>query len=456
MRFITFLLTSFVMLVAFPQSSSAAKSPVGSWLGTLQLSPQAKLRIVFNVTENSNGSYSVTMDSPDQGAKGIPCQTNYLSADSINVSVRSIGFSYSGRIEGEKMTGSFSQNGMKLPLELTYVKAEAMRPQTPKPPFPYSERSVKFGNANALLAGTLLLPQNFSADTPVVLMITGSGQQNRDEEVFGHKPFWVIADYLARNDIGSLRYDDRGVGESTGDFKTATTHDFALDAAEGIRYLKNTEGFRNVGVLGHSEGGAIAFMLGGEKEFRYDARPKFIVTLGAPAMRGDSLLADQNEALLKGRGVSAETAALYAEALKKLYDVKIHQGSKAACASVDDITKSWPADPVLAQLKENLRQVAMTENPWFDYFQSYSPAKAIAATQCPVLALYGGKDIQVLPINAEALKKLNGKVDVRVMPDRNHLMQTAKTGMMEEYETIEETISPEVLETIVTFINALK
>lgn len=416
----------------------------GSWEGVLKVTPQMNIRIVLNI-ENKGGVTTVTLDSPDQNAYGIPGQVKYISADSVNVSVSAIGASYAGRLKDGNLEGVFRQAMAQLPMTMKPGKEELKRLQTPVPPFPYTTEDVAF-TTNQLdsyaLTGTLTLPRGWNAETPMVVMVTGSGIQNRDEEVAGHRPFAVIADYLARNGIGSLRYDDRGYG-AEGQTPDFTTETFAKDARAAVDCLRERK-FRKVGVLGHSEGGMIAFMLAADK-----TAPSFIVTMGAPALRGDSLLCDQNLAILEAGATPRDVTDRYIAALHELYAKKIaHQQ-----IDVDALTAAWPAKLVYAQLRDNLRKIAADNNKWMDYFIAYSPAKSIAATHVPALALYGGKDVQVrASANAYRLRRLNPAVDVRVFPGLNHLMQHAVTGLPTEYAALEETISPEVLSAIVEFI----
>ena len=268
----------------------------GAWHGTLKITPQVELKIVFNFKTGEDGKPSVTLDSPDQGAYGIAGEVNFISADSVNVTVSRIGLTFTGRKQDGKLIGKCTQGAMSTDLELSPGIVELKRPQTPKPPYPYTTKEVRFNNLSddVTLAGTLALPESFNEATPVIVMITGSGLQNRDEELYGHKPFAVIADYLARNGIATLRYDDRGYGESTGDGKNATTEDFARDAKTAMEYLRKEMKFKNVGILGHSEGAAVAFMLGADNNPGLFSNPNFIIAIGAQAVRGDSVLIDQS------------------------------------------------------------------------------------------------------------------------------------------------------------------
>lgn len=431
---------------------------VGSWQGRLKVTPQVELKLVFHLETDAAGRASVTLDSPDQGVYGIVGEVDCLSADSIRVSVRRIGLSYAGHREGDEWVGRCTQGAMDEELILYAGKAEAGRPQTPRPPFPYGTEEVTFNNLRdqVVLAGTLTLPEGCTAETPAVVMVTGSGLQNRDEEIFGHKPFAVIADYLARNGIASLRYDDRGFGESTGDGTNATTEDFAQDAKAGVEYMRRIGNFKHVGVLGHSEGATVAFMLGAKNDPVLCAGPDFIIALGAQAVRGDSILIDQSTTALEQGNMPERVVSDYAEALRKVYALKMEKGDGEAFDRVEAICAGWETTPVHAALKENLKKIAGEPNPWIGYFIGFSPAGSIAATDCPAFVLYGEKDIQIRPdLNMPPMRRLAPDATIKLYPGLNHLFQQAQTGAVLEYGTIEETISPEVLRDIQNFITSL-
>ena len=234
--------------------SLVANAQEGRWKGELNL-PGTKLPVVFNFS-----SEGCTMDSPRQGAVGRKTDWTRSENGDVKISIPTIGGSYEGRLEGKEIKGVFKQMGMSFPLNLTETRLN--RPQTPVAPFPYTTEEVKFKNGDIELNGTLTLPAGFSKKTPVLVMVTGSGQQNRDEELFEHKPFAVIADAFARKGIATLRYDDRFFGDKSKDFGKFTTYDFKEDALAAINLLRGR--FDNVGVLGHSDGGTIALMLAAE------------------------------------------------------------------------------------------------------------------------------------------------------------------------------------------------
>lgn len=392
-------------------SVSAQYTMDGVWTGKLNVGPQT-LTLVLHVAHEASGNAVCSLDSPDQGAMNIPVKSDYCSADSINISLEQLGLSYQGRLKGDEIVGTFTQ-GAAFPLTLKRGEETLKRPQNPMEPFPYKTEEVTFTNATdkATLAGTLSYPTDYKkGKTPVVLMVTGSGQENRDEEVFGHKPFLVIADYLARHGVASLRYDDRGFGKSTGgDVKHATTADFARDAASGIEFLRTLKCFSKVGVLGHSEGGSIAFMLGAK------GKVDFVISMAGIGVRGDTALTAQANRLLELSGQPMRLSTLQ-------YHVNAY----------------------------------MKKSPWLNFFMDYDPSDDITKTLCPVMAINGERDVQVISsLNLIGIKghlTENPKNFVKEYPALNHLFQHCTTGNVSEYRMIEETISPEVLEDIVRFI----
>lgn len=386
---------------------------LGSWSGKLNVGAMS-LTLVLHL-EQADGEVNITLDSPDQGAKGISASKEFLSDDSIAVKVEAIGMTYRARLKDGKLDGMFAQNGVKIPLVLTKGAVEAKkRPQLPKPPYPYETEEVTFMNENdgATLAGTLTWPVGYDKKQKpmVVLLVTGSGQQNRDEEVFDHKPFLVIADYLARQGIATLRYDDRATGKSVGgDVANGTTEDFSRDAAAGLDYLRSLKAFDKVGLLGHSEGGAIAFILGAQN------KTDFIISLAGPGVKGDTLLAAQSNHILS---LSGQPANMTVERYRQL---------------------------------EESQQL-----PWLRWFNDYDPSEDIRHTRCPVLALNGDRDCQVISsLNLTAIKQLlplSKKNLVKEYPGLNHLFQHCTTGLPTEYGIIEETISTDVLQDIALWI----
>ncbi len=426
-----------------------AESISGSWNGKLQAGPNT-LTIVIHIDGDS-----CTMDSPDQGAFGLPARLKKCTADSLIIEFPQMKVEYEGVKVSDEIRGTFTQMGYAMPLTLKQGKPVYNRPQTPQPPFPYGTEEVTFINPHdgASLSGTLTYPTDFNrGTTPVVLMVSGSGLQNRDEELFQHRPFAVIADYLARNGVATLRYDDRSVGKSTGDAKNATTATFAQDAEAGLKYLRDKGEFGKVGVLGHSEGGTIAFILAGE------GKTDFIVSLAGAAVRGDRILVEQNRLILPTQGVPEKMADDYCRALEKMYVYKIAYGAMAKASSqmIASMAIAEAKANIPEQLRTNLVTLVETDNPWINYFISYDPTEAIKAIKCPVMALNGTKDIQVISAtNLSALRThlpLKESDVIKEYEGLNHLFQHCKNGSTIEYIKIEETISPEVLTDIVTFV----
>ena len=387
---------------------------LGSWSGKLNAGVTS-LTIVLHL-EQADGYVIVTLDSPDQGVKGIPTYKEYLTDDSLAVKMEQLNATYRARLKEGKLDGTFSQMGMSFPLMMERGVPEVKRPQMPKPPYPYETEEVTFSNEadGATLAGTLTYPVGYDKSAKqkpmVVIFVSGSGQQNRDEELMNHKPFLVIADYLARQGIATLRYDDRATGKSVGgDVKNATSEDFMRDAAAGIDFLRSKKVFKKIGILGHSEGGTIAFMLGGQKKV------DFIVSLAGPTVKGDTLLAAQSNRILALSGQSTNMTV------------------------------------------EKYRQTAASmKNRWIDWFNDYDPSDNIRKTRCPVFALNGDRDCQVISsLCLPALKQLlplSKKNLIKEYPSLNHLFQHCTTGMPNEYGQIEETISEEVLKDIAQWL----
>lgn len=403
-----------LLLLSVTSYGTTAGNIEGTWHGTLKLNAM-KLSIVMHFSDNA-----CTLDSPDQGAKGIKGEVREITAEKVDVAFPTLNATYTGMLKDGKIEGTFTQMGYKLPLVLEEGQPVRIRPQTPQPPFPYQTEEVSFVNTedSASLAGTLTYPVGYNSKrkVPVVIMVTGSGLQNRDEELFEHKPFLVIADFLARNGIASLRYDDRGTGLSTGDIENVTTEGFCRDAAAGIAFLRKTGHFSKIGVLGHSEGGSIAFMLAAQKKC------EFIVSMAGPGLRGDSIIVEQTNELLRQQG--------------------------------------QPATMTVRQMR--LTMLLQKTNPWYDYFVDFDPAPVIKQIKCPALLLNGDKDSQVMAASnipvIRALLSDNEKHQlpdnqvIKVYPGLNHLFQHCTTGMPAEYGSIEETISEEVLHDIAEWI----
>lgn len=417
-------------------SSMTASAQQGAWKGELDIQGM-KLPLVFNFDANG-----CTMDSPSQGANGIPAEKSLSDDGTIKVSIKMIGATFEGKKDGDTIKGTFTQNGFQLPLTLTPGKPVVNRPQTPVAPFPYKEESISFTNDGYTFNGTLTMPEDCNKNTPVVLMVTGSGQQNRDEELFDHKPFAVIADALARNGIASLRYDDRGWGDSSVNFADFTTNDFKQDAEAALRLLRKR--FGKVGILGHSEGGTIALLLAEE------GKPDFIVSLAGMAVSGRATLINQNRTALTSIGLPSDIADSYCKTIDNIF-TQLAEGKKPSEISTGDIP---------ATLKPMLEKaIQQADNKYIRYFITVDPSKSLSKIKYPVLALNGTKDTQVdCTSNIATLEKglTACKHTIKTMDGLNHLFQHCTTGSIIEYQQIEETIAPEVLNTIAEWIKGLK
>ncbi len=434
---------------------ASAQDVIGSWNGKLNVGA-ASLRLVFHIKQAADGKLTCTMDSPDQGAKGIPAKATLGEDNKVSILVSSIGATYTGELKDGTLKGTFSQQGHDFPLELKPGSVTLNRPQTPQPPYPYHTEEVTFTNEQdgAVLSGTLTLPTDVETrkkgTIPVVVMVTGSGLQNRDEELFGHKPFLVIADYFARNGIATLRYDDRGAGKSKGDVMNATTETFMQDALAAIQTVRNDKRSGAVGVLGHSEGGTVAFMLGARKE------ADFLISMAGCGVKGDSILIEQNNILLTYNATPANVRKDYCDALRLIFQ-RVASGETPLLIQGD--VESFVANSTLKDepgVKENLIAVIRQMNPWMKFFLTYDPAEALRSVHCPVMAINGNSDTQVLPrTNLNAIRTLlptNEKHLIKEYPMLNHLFQCCITGLSKEYGTIEETLSPEVLGDMVKWI----
>ncbi len=411
--------------------SLVANAQEGRWKGELDL-PGMKLPIVFNFS-----SEGCTMDSPSQGAVGIKTDWTRSENGDVKISIPTIGGSYEGRLEGKEIKGVFKQMGMSFPLNLT--EARLNRPQTPVAPFPYTTEEAKFKNGDIELNGTLTLPAGFSKKTPVLVMVTGSGQQNRDEELFEHKPFAVIADAFARKGIATLRYDDRFFGDKSKDFGKFTTYDFKEDALAAINLLRGR--FDNVGVLGHSDGGTIALMLAAE------GKVDFAVSMAGVGGSGKENLLLQNKAIFKSSGYSDDVVNAYCEVLDKVFG-QMAEGKRPQGITIPE---SLPI-----ALKSNL-QTIMSQPlvPYLSTLLSIDMSKSLSKIKCPVLAINGKLDLQVdHTYNLGVLEKglTNCKHKIVTFEGLNHLFQHCKTGSPNEYSEIEETISPEVLDVMTDWI----
>ena len=442
----------FLLLFVALQSQAQIE---GYWKGQIDLGGQ-QLEMAFNIKAAENG-YSATLDVPAQGAFDVPVDKTVFQDNHLQLTLSAMGASYSGMLKGEAIEGEFTQHGMAFPLNLARGEKEApkARPQDPQPPFNYRAEEVTFTNKKEgnTLAGTLTIPEG-DGPFPALVLVSGSGQQNRDEELMNHRPFWVIADYLSRRGVAVLRYDDRGMGGSTGEVLNATSMDFSYDAEAAFNFLLNRKEINasQVGILGHSEGGIINFMVA-------ERRPEvaFLVSLAGPAVNGIEVLKEQQAAILRAQGMTEEMVKFSGNANAQMFDIIEASNDRVeADTLLRQLLKGWGYNEELTE-----QTVGQMASPWMYYFLKYDPTDAIVKTNCPALLLNGSKDLQVLASqNLPAYEKIiaeHGKTNLtlREMPDLNHLFQHCETGSPTEYVEIEETISPEVLEAIVEFVKGI-
>jgi alpha-beta hydrolase superfamily lysophospholipase len=440
----------------------------GSWLGKISTNG-IDLRLVFNLKLNDKDSLIATLDSPDQGAKDIPMGSVNLDNKKLTIKAPALLGEYNGTIMGDStIEGTWTQRGASFTVNLKKLKTELIlnRPQEPKPPFPYKSEDVTFMNNkfSIKLAGTLTIPSG-TGPFKAVIMITGSGAQNRNEELMGHKPFLVIADYLSRNGIAVLRFDDRGFGGSQGKYSEATSADLATDAEAAFDFLKNNPKInpKEIGLIGHSEGGLIAPIVA-------SSNPDigFIVSLAGPGVTGQQIILRQEQDISRLSGVKEDAIKESNETNKKLYAVlRKEKDNKIAETKILKLykeilekkkTSEEDTEKAVNQLKMTFGANTYT---WFRYFIMTDPATFWKKVKCPVLALNGEKDLQVnanenLAAIGKTLKS-SGNKSVRIvkLPELNHLFQHCKTGLPAEYVSIEETFSPEALKIITDWILVL-
>lgn len=488
-RFTLFL--AFAMALGFGSAAADEVSALdisvlaGVWQGSLKVGP-VSLRIVFNV-ETRDGVLRATMDSPDQGAKGIPVSKVSFADSRAIFELKAISGAYEGTLsaDGARLDGTWKQAGSQFPLILEKMKdnageksaessssqllppATSARPQEPVGPFPYKAIEVSFTNpaAGIDLSGTLTLPEG-RGPFPAVVLVTGSGPQNRDEEILGHKPFFVIADYLARRGIAALRYDDRGIGASKGNFATATTLDFTGDAEAAAACLAARPEIDagHIGIAGHSEGAIVAAIAASR-----DPAVSFIVMLAGPGVRGDQLLLLQTAALVRASGGDENSIEHASRINASLYAIAMRPGDSAALREeiISTLMTLRGADAASSDTKkagqeEQSGLVAdQLLSPWFRAFLSLDPAAYLAKVPIPVLAMNGSKDLQVpaddnLPAIGRALESAgNRRYTLLKLDGLNHLFQHTGTGLPEEYGTITETFAPEALSAMGDWIAAV-
>lgn len=460
---------SFIILVLIVTTTKSFcqdnKKFIGNWEGKLNVG-NAELRIVIHIKAETDSSVSSTLDSPDQSAYGIIADTTTVHDNELNFEINRLHASFRGKLEDDSViTGTFTQ-GQNFPL--TFKKTDKPsgppnRPQTPHPPFPYKSDDVEYDNSDKTVhyGATFTYP---GGNGPFVtaILITGSGQQDRDETIFSHKPFAVIADYLTRNGFAVLRIDDRGRGKTTGEVMKATSEDFAKDVMAAMDYLKTRDEVdpKKIGLIGHSEGGLIASLVLVQRK-----DVAFIISLAGPGMKGSDILSDQGEAIMIKEGVDKASAKSYNDLYKKIIDYSLTEKDSAQCFNkVWQEYSKWSGSMNPDKLKDlgftdeerakkilqNLLKTLYT--PWMQFFNNSDASINYQKAYCPVLALNGSEDLQVIPEkNLEgirlALKKSKSKnYDEKELPGLNHLFQHCKKCTVSEYGELEETFAPQALQ----------
>ncbi len=444
-----------------------AQNVLGDWNGALDVQGM-QLRLVFHITEDGE-KLKATMDSPDQGANGIPVEKVVLDGKELTIEMSNIGLKYTAILnsDGTEIEGTFNQGPMSMPLKMTREKVEKkelVRPQEPKT-FDYGQEEVKFENPKGghVLAGTLTTPPGGKFEE-VVVLITGSGPQDRNEELIGHKPFLVLSDHFTKRGIAVLRYDDRGVAKSTGTFKGSTSRDFADDVNAAVSFLKNRKDMtgKKIGLCGHSEGGMIAPMVASENE-----DVDFIVLLAGPGIKIPELMMLQTDKISEAEGVDSELRETNTKITKQVFNY-MYDNSKM---SKDELRKGLteilsegfemlPAEEKEGESKEKFieDQLGMMLDNWFLYFMQFDPATYLSKVKCPVLAVNGELDLQVTSkenlegIKNSLAKARNKNVTIKEFKGLNHLFQKAETGAPSEYAKIEETFNEEAMKFVSDWI----
>lgn len=452
-RFLLLLVAGAVALgLLLPSPASAQNAVVDSWAGSLEVGG-TQLRLVFRIEEGENG-LTATMDSPDQGATGIPVTNVTVSGDSVTLTVGGIGGEFAGELnsQGTTIEGTWRQSGRSFPLTLTPAGEEDTapppRPQHPEPPYPYNQEDVTFRNQEAgiPLAGTLTRPQG-EGPHPAVVLVSGSGPQDRNAQILNHKIFLVLADHLTRQGIAVLRYDERGVGESEGSYSGATSEDFARDVASAVRFLRGRSEVRSdaVGLVGLSEGGIVAPMV----HTRFEP-VSFLVLMAGPSVPGGDIIVEQSAKIAAAGGAPPSAVDSIRQAQRRLMD--------AVRAGSDSASVASRLRPILDREDSNEEQmqaqIGQMTGPWFRYFVGYDPVPALRKVDVPTLALYGSNDLQVppeqnaAPMRAALRDAPTNDATVRVLDGLNHIFQPAETGLPGRYGQIETTMAPAALDAV--------
>ena len=444
------------------QKPDTAKFPVeGLWQGALE-SHGLRLRFQLHVFHDSSGELIAALDSLDQFVSGLPATKVTQKENVFHFEIPALASTYDGTLEGNKnsITGEWTQSEIKEKLDFkrSDQPLELRRPQNPEKPYPYREEEVTFSNekAGVNLAGTLTLPKGTGPFAAAVL-VAGSGPQDRDDTIANHKPFLVLSDYLTRKGFAVLRYDKRGIGQSTGSAEMATTLDLAGDAQSAVAYLKTRKEIdpAKIGLIGHSEGAMIAPAIAAASNDL-----PWVVLLATPATKGEDTLLNQSDLIARAGGLSDAQVLSSLNFDKQAYELVQKEPDNAVVTeTLKTLVKESGLDAAVppAALEAQLH---MMTSPWFRFFLSYDPLPDLKRTKCPVLALYGEKDLQVSPkINLPMLKQAfsdggNKQADVRQLPELNHFFQHAYSGSPTEYAAIDETFSPEAMKIIGDWLTA--
>lgn len=451
-RLVIVLALAALMPWAGPAQAQSPDTVVGSWQGQLEAGG-TELRVVFHIEQEAD-SLTATMDSPDQGATGISVETVRVQNDTLTLDVPSINGAYVGTMtDAETIEGSWTQTGQSFPLTLTPTDdstAEAPeRPQHPEPPYPYAEEEVRFPNADDgfTLAGTLTAPEG-DGPHPAVVLVSGSGPQDRNSELMDHRLFHVLADHLTRQGLAVLRYDERGVGESEGpSFPASTTEAYARDAASAARFLKGRPEVdaERVGLIGLSEGGLVGPMVHTQHE-----PLAFLVLMAGPAVSGRDIIIEQQARMAAVQGAEASVVDSTRRTQERMFDAVL--GASDSSAVADTLQSVFDAEGV-PEAQRNA-QIERFTAPWFTFFLKYDPQPMLTQLDIPVLALFGSKDLQVpSEQNAEIMRSAleespSPDATVEVLDGLNHLFQPAETGHPTEYSQIETTMAPKALERV--------
>ena len=423
-----------------------------------------KLQLVFKIYKDNRDSLIATMDSPNQGAMDIAIETVSIKDSTILFDLPRLKAYYTGTIQADSSyKGFWVQGGKTSPLNIFQMETQIIRkrPQEPKPPFPYKSKEITFVNSKAAIsfAATLTIPEG-KGPFPCTILITGSGPQNRDEEIKGNKPFLVLADHFTRNGIAVLRYDKRGVGDSGGDFSTATIFDFADDVSAAVEYIKTLDGFSSIGLVGHSEGGLIAPIVA-NKNNNID----FIVLMAGPGLTGKEILELQSSLIIKQMGISSKGLEVYKKTQSTMLQIVVNTKNNE-----ETLKKLSVASKIYSELSEEDQYIIgydperyddnlkVLVSPWMRTFLSFDPRSELEKVKTPVLAIIGEKDMQVPPqenlseISAALIRGGNMDHEIHELKNLNHLFQTCETGAPAEYIEIEETFNVEAMNIITKWI----